>query len=130
MPLPKFTPQQLAEIFNEAKLAGQRAGKAAQPQPFRAQATVVGGGQISTFTGILEDGPCGFAWVTIHPANCRAAKFATRFLGARLNGYEGGTTIWIDEYNQSLERKPAHAQAFAAVLNAHGIEADARSRID
>jgi hypothetical protein len=42
---------------------------------------------------------------------------------ARKDGYYGGVTVWISEYNQSMARKEAHARAFAAVLSAAGVRA-------
>ena len=44
--------------------------------------------------------------------------------------YGGGFTVWIGDYNQSLQRKEAHAYAMAAELNAHGIKANGESRMD
>jgi hypothetical protein len=81
-------------------------------------------------TYVVPDGPCGFATVTIRPANCAAAKFAKLHLGWRTDSYSGGLVKSVPYFNQSMMRKEAYAQAFAAVLTASGLYAHADSRMD
>ena len=51
-------------------------------------------------------------------------------MGVAKKAYGGGLQIWISDFNQSMERKYAYARAFAASLEAHGIDAFADSRMD
>lgn len=77
----------------------------------------------------VEDGPCGFAYVTIKPANSRFAKFMV-VNGLARKAYGGGVTMSVRDYNQSLQKKEAYAYAFAKVLQDNGIKAYAESRMD
>jgi hypothetical protein len=77
----------------------------------------------------IEDGVCGFAWVTIRPANCAFAKWMKKVHGCHL-AYGGGMQYWISDFNQSMQKKEAYADAFAHVLNEFDIHAYAASRID
>jgi hypothetical protein len=129
---PVFTKQEAAKIFRKAQAAGLAAGNAAKPT-----AMVVGtpknflGDEIdyTKRTYYVSEGVCGFAWVTIRPGNSSLARHARR-LGIGGRAYGGGVRIWVDEYNQSMERKEKHAHAFADVLREHGVEAYAQSRMD
>jgi hypothetical protein len=73
--------------------------------------------------------PCGFAWVTIRPANCGFAKWMKENKGCR-KAYEGGMNYWISLYNQSMARKELYAVSFADMIQTFGIQASAGSRID
>jgi hypothetical protein len=77
----------------------------------------------------VADGPCGFAWVTVMPANCSFAIWAKKTQGWT-PAYGGGLQMWVHAYNQSMQRKEAYAYAYAAVLSSHGIHAYAGSRMD
>lgn len=77
----------------------------------------------------VPDGPCGFAWVVIRPANCAFAKWLVKNGHAKPH-YAGGVSIWIGWFNQSIQRKEAYAQAFAHALTTYGIRAYAGSRMD
>lgn len=79
---------------------------------------------------VVMDGPCGFAWINVKPAYSKVAKALVAKGLAHKNSYEGGVTVWVGDYNQSMARKEAHARAFAAVLQAAGIKAYAGSRMD
>ena len=79
----------------------------------------------------VEDGVCGFAWVNVKPAHSKFAKFLVVSGLARKDTYNGGVTLWVSQYNQSLQKKEAYAYAFAKVLRDNGIEkAYADSRMD
>lgn len=78
----------------------------------------------------VADGVCGFAWVNVRPATSRFAKYLKAKGIARPDSYEGGVTISIRDYNQSMQKKEAYANAYAEVLNGHGFKAYANSRMD
>ncbi len=78
----------------------------------------------------VPDGVCGFAWIQFK-GNSAFAKWCKAQPDIRLsNGYPTGKTIWISDYNQSMQRKEAHANAMAAVLRAGGVDCYAQSRMD
>ena len=77
----------------------------------------------------VSDGVCGFASVTVKPANSKFAKYLVEN-GLGRKGYGGGVCMSIRDFNQSLQKKEAYAYAFASVLNEHGIKAHVESRID
>jgi len=77
----------------------------------------------------VMDGACGFAWVTVKPANSQVGRrLRERKIGDK--GYEGGVTIWVFQFNQSMARKEAYARAYAKVLVDAGITAYVGSRMD
>lgn len=122
----------LQELFARAEAAGRAAAAARVPEPMvvvqRADPLDDASPIVKRYAPVM-DGVCGFAWIVIRPGNCAAARYAKANLGARA-GYGGGIHIWVSAYNQSYERKSAHASAFAAVLRAAGINAYADSRLD
>jgi hypothetical protein len=76
--------------------------------------------------------PCGFAWVNIKPARGKlVSELKKRKLGST-DLYSGGYTIWnpSGHYTQNMFSKLDGAEAFAAVLRKHGINAAAYSRMD
>jgi len=77
----------------------------------------------------VSDGVCGFASVTVKPANSKFAKFLIAN-GLGRKGYGGGVCMSIRQFNQSLQKKEAYAYAFASVLNENGIKAYVESRMD
>jgi hypothetical protein len=79
----------------------------------------------------VMDGVCGFAWITIKPANSAFANFLKKREDVQSHkGYYGGLEVWVRGYGQSMARKEAYARAFAAVLRENGINARAESRMD
>jgi hypothetical protein len=80
-------------------------------------------------TYYVEDGLCGFAWVNIKPANSKFANWLKK-QGLARKGTYGGLSMWIRDYNQSVQKKEAYAHAFAKVLQDAGINAYADSRLD
>ena len=78
----------------------------------------------------VMDGVCGFAWISVRPANSAFANWLRAQGLGKTDSYAGGLTVWVHDYNQSLTRKSAYAQAFAGVLYDAGIKAYANSRMD
>ena len=116
---PRMTGQEIDALLTKAEEAGRTAATMMTPPVMR----------IEGYAPIL-DGPCGFAWVNVKPANGQVAKALVAAGMARKNSYAGGVTVWVSEYNQSMARKEAHARAFANVLKNAGIAAYAGSRMD
>lgn len=105
-------------IHNECHEAGMIAGANLRTTPMLVgEATSVFSNEIdySKPTYVVDDGPCGFAWVTIYPGNCRLANQYKK-LGLAKPAYGGGVQLWINEFGQSVDRKYAYAQAYAAKL--------------
>lgn len=76
------------------------------------------------------EGPCGFAWIKIKPANCRFANFL-KFEGIARTACDGGVNVWVHQFNQSMERKEAYARAYAQVLRDAGMaKVYVQSRMD
>src|SRR5690606_4731782 len=69
----------------------------------------------------VSDGPCGFAYVKVKPANCAFAKFLVKEGLARKWSGEPGVVMSIRGYNQSMQRKEAYAFAFSRVLSENNI---------
>jgi hypothetical protein len=109
-----------AELFAKADAAGRLAADACVPVPM-----VVSGYEDQP----IMDGVCGFAWVTVRPGNSSFAKWLKANKGGRI-AYQGGMQIWISDYNQSMQRKSAYADAFAAVLRSNDVKAYGGSRMD
>lgn len=130
----------LTRLMREAHEAGMKAGRSVgvAPMVVSKHANPLDDSSPVEKAWIVPDGPCGFAWVTIRPANSRAAKvMASMFTGktggghAKRNEYEGGMMLWVWEFNQSLTRKEAYAYAFAKHLTDAGIpKVYAGSRMD
>lgn len=118
--------------YSEAVKAGQEAANAKRPTPMIVAEHT---NPLDDNSPILQswnvpDGVCGFAWVNVKPGNSAFAKWLVKLGIARKDSYYGGVTIWIRDYNQSYERKLAHAEAMAKVLTAYGIRCYASGRLD
>lgn len=118
-------------LYAKAHEAGHAAAVAVNPVPM-----VVGeadglsnrfkpGGQ----QWFVSEGVCGFAWIVVRPGNSSFARWLKKEKKASKD-YYGGVSLWIRDYNQSMQRKEAYAHAFAGVLKAAGIEAYGQSRLD
>ena len=110
-------------IIDEAFKAGERAGIDATPLPM---------GFCSSdgrLIDVVDDGACGFAWVTVKPANSSFAIWAKKN-GLMRSAYGGGVQYWVTGFGQSVDRKAAFAGAFAKVLRENGIKAFAGDRLD
>ena len=106
---------------------------------------MVVGQETSLFSGVIDetkptyfvaDGVCGFSWINVYPANkgnTRCGKEERRVLesaGFRKNDYEKSYQLWISDFNQSMQKKEAYADAFAKVLRENGVRAYSGSRMD
>ena len=109
-------------LFDAAQTAGRQAGANKVPR-----AMVVRDGAY-VYEPIL-DGVCGFAWVVVKPGNSAFAKWLVKS-GHASKHYAGGVCVWIRDYNQSMEKKEAHAHAMAKVFSDAGIKAYSYSRMD
>lgn len=119
-------------IWNEAYQAGLQAGNNAIPTPMvvTGHANPLNDNSPVTERYFVSEGCCGFAWIVVRPGNCGFAKWAKQNKSARAE-YGGGMCVyWVGEFNQSMTRKEAFADAFAAVLNKYGIQSSSRSRMD
>ena len=105
-------------IHNECHEAGMIAGANLRTTPMLVGETTSPFGNEIDYTKptyVVDDGPCGFAWVTIHPGNSKLANQYKK-LGLARPHYGGGVSMWINEFGQSVDRKYAYAQAYAAKL--------------
>lgn len=121
-----MTDRELEDLFAKAREAGLKAGMEVVPTPMIVREEFPNPGR--TYAPVM-DGVCGFAWVTIKPGTCRAARMAKQLMQCH-RGYHGGVEIWVSDFNQSLTRKEAYATAFARVLRDAGIQAYPGSRMD
>lgn len=110
-------------VVNRAHMAGIEAADIAVPKVFHIVDSE------NKVLDTLEDGLCGFAWVTIRPNRGPLVAWLKK-KGYGDAGHAGGFVIWINRYNQSQTRKYAYAKAFAEVLNLKGFNAVAGTRLD
>ncbi len=126
----------LDTLLDSAHEAGAAAAKAMTPEPMRVVEHVNAfddNSAIKTDYGIVADGVCGFAWVTLkgNSAIARAAKKLQRTTAWSYGkGYPSGINLWVSAYGQSMQRKEAYASAFAKVLSDAGHYAYSQSRMD
>ena len=75
--------------------------------------------------------PCGFSWITIHPANCRFANYL-KSKGVGQKAYGSGLQIWNPSNNvtQWMDAKVAGSQAFKDVLTKYDIVCKVHMRED
>jgi hypothetical protein len=121
------------EIYTKADDAGRKAVEALQVRPMvvTRRDNPMDDNSPVVQSWYVEDGVCGFAWVNIKPANSKFAKFLLRNGLARKDSYYGGVTVWVSDYNQSMQKKEAYAHAFAKVIRECGIDkCYASSRMD
>lgn len=133
-----MTNQDFQRIYNEALAAGKAAATAMTPVPMAVQ-TATGLTDEFDFSRpyeVISDGVCGFAWVSVYkasPAGRNDSPFV-KWLRAqgigRYSEYSKCWQIWIGDYNQSMQRKSAHAEAMAKVFKENGITAYMGSRMD
>lgn len=77
--------------------------------------------------------PCGFAWVRVFPATQPFGRFLKKAGIVDSASYGGGYTVFDacgNRYTQSMFVKEAGTKAYAKVLQDHGIECYAESRMD
>jgi len=118
-------------LYDKAHAAGMAALEAARPMPMVVQERQSPLDDASPVKKewFVEGGVCGFAWVTIQPANCSFAIWLRKNTQAS-RGYYGGMQLWVHEGGQSMQRKEAYASAFAKVCAEAGIKAYMGSRMD
>jgi hypothetical protein len=122
-----------AEVYAQADRCGQAAVEDIVPTPMvvveRANPLDDSSPIVRQYAPI-ESGVCGFAWVTVRPANSSFALWAKKEHGWS-RSYHGGLQLWVRGYGQSMERKEAYARAFAAHIRSElGLECHASSRMD
>lgn len=111
-----------SELHEKADKAGKEAANACTPTPM-----IVSGEGREYY---VPSGVCGFAWISIRPANCAFANWLRKNNIGRTNSYEGGLQIWVSDYGQSMELKEAYARGYAKVIKEAGIRAYSGSRMD
>lgn len=111
-----------SELWAQAWEAGTQAGRDIVPRVMRVE-----DGHGNTVE-VVPEGPCGFAWLNV-PGNSKFGRWLKKNNLARPD-YPTGLCVWISAYDQSHDRKQAHAYAMAQVLRAAGIECVSRSRLD
>jgi len=128
-------------IYAEAAAAAEAAFKAAQPQPMivGSSKSIIGPGaneiDYDKPVWVVNEGVCGFAWVTIRPARGKLVTWLKSKNKGR-KGYYGGWELssWefgnVGRSSQSYERAMKAATAAAAVLQSYGISAYANGRLD
>lgn len=110
-------------IHKMADAAGKAAVLALTPIP--TVTTQFGGDRGES--GLVPDGACGFAWVKFS-GNTFWGRWAKK-TGLAKPAYQKGLSIWISDYNQSLQKKEAYAQAYASKLREKGINAWVQTRM-
>lgn len=111
MPTTQQDLDRFEHVYNEANAAGRRAANAHNPRPMGVSYRTEDGPR----TDIITDGVCGFAWVVIKPGTHPFVRWL-KSKGLGHKHYAGGWEIWIGDYNQSMEKKAAHAGAMALRL--------------
>jgi hypothetical protein len=117
----KATDLKNASLYAAALAAGMAAGAA----PMNIEPMVLTDGKTTYF---VADGVCGFGWVSVK-GNTEFGRWAKK-AGLARPDYPSGLAISSKLVTQSMARNEAFADAFAKVLNANGVSAYARSRID
>ncbi len=122
----------MENIYLEAHNAGVIAGNNAKPIPMTVCSADPLTGRPIAVIDVVADGVCGFAWISLKAKSPENRKFIAWGKKANIlrKSCMGGFTIWVSDYNQSMQRKEAYARAFASVLKAHGIECYVESRMD
>lgn len=111
-----------AKLWNDAWRIGQEAAIAEKPRVMRVY------DEAGNLIDRVTEGPCGFAWLNV-PGNTSFGRWLKKDGIARPD-YPTGLCVWISAYDQSHDRKAAHAYAMARYLQQQGIECSARSRLD
>lgn len=112
------------DIVNEAHTAGLSAVKAKEESIH----PMIVEDRMSGQSWYVADGVCGFAWIAF-PGNTAFGRWAKKS-GLARSHYPKGLSIWVHEFNQSMQKKEIYARAFAEVLRSNGISAYAGSRMD
>lgn len=89
----------------------------------------------------IADGVCGFAYIQIKATRkewpAGDPVLTRKFMGWLMNqgiahkdSYNGGVYVSIWDYNQSYQKKKAHAEAVVDYLQSHGIKCWSQARLD
>ena len=105
-----------ASDFDMAMLVGRKAAEAAEPETMHIVGADADG---VTRHYSVSEGVCGYAYITVRPANSSFGRWLVKEGHAR-KAWGGGLTINISDYNQSMTRKAAHAKAAADFLTEQG----------
>lgn len=120
-------------IMRLAMAAGSEAYENAIPTPMVVYGGVPGKPQTTDY---VSEGVCGFGWVVVRATNTESRRFLRlvreiEFAGSKWSkNYNGGYAWYSHGSSQSMTRAEAYANAFAAFLRDHGIDATAQSRMD
>lgn len=130
--------QAWSELLGEAHKMSMVAGEITTPDTM--VVTTMGGREIER----IDDGVCGFAWVTFYPAKGGASRrFANWVTGktdsmypspikGEFSSYGSGVRISVPYFNQSMQRKENYASHLAGILSRMFPDAKAysQSRMD
>lgn len=124
---------EMKALYKRADAAGKAAAEKRVPIPMvvvqRANPLDDNSPIVKRYAPVMG-GVCGFAWVNIKPGYSAFANWLKKNKLAD-KSYYGGVDVWVGGYGQSMEKKEAYANAFAAVLRAEaGINAMSMSRLD
>lgn len=126
------------DLYDEAHAAATKKAEAHSPVPM----TVVehsnpldDSSPIARVYEPVSDGVCGFAWVNIKPGNHPFCNWLKKNDLGRTDSYYGGVTVWVGDFNQSMEKKEVYAGEFARIINkafdnVKNFNARAMSRMD
>ncbi len=111
------------DMIHVAHQKGMEAAEKAVPVPMVVTETD------GTPVAVVNDGPCGFAYVTLRPGTSSLARFLVKDEGWH-KSYYGGVERSVQYFNQSLTRKAAYASAFAQHMRSAGYDAGSYDRDD
>jgi hypothetical protein len=118
------------ELWERALFSARQAHANALPTPMTVVEKVGVSNQNTGRSWYVSEGACGFAQVSVRPANSSFAIWALKNAGFR-KAYGGGITFSTNfNGSQSIDRADAAAEAAATVLREAGIKAYASSRLD
>ena len=120
------------KLLERAHLMGMDAGRVASVTPMivGSPSTPFGSDiDYSKKTYFVEGGACGFAGVVIKPARGKFVSYL-KSIGIGHKHYYGGYYVSVREFNQSLTRKEAYADAFAKGLTEEGMRCYVDSWMD
>jgi len=125
------------EVYNKANDAGKKAAEECKPTPMVVQQRanpLDDNSEVVKEYGPYADGVCGFAWVNIRPGNHSFCNWLKKNDIASRDNYYKGVSMWVHDYDQSMEKKRAYGIAFSKVINDEiddgKIEAMCMSRMD
>lgn len=131
---PKFSEAEARALFARAQEAGRIAAQATTPQPMyvvEREHPLDDTSRIVRAYAPVMSGVCGYAWTIIKPGNGSFARHLKKLGLACSSDYYGGVMVSLAGlYGQSYEKKMAHANAFANVLQGAGIRAYSMGRLD